>query len=127
MVERGSMQHYKCPKCGYWGNRLEFTSKRDMVERFLTHVEIPEDPEACWLWNGGLLNSGYGIFYPLLNQNTTAHRFMYLIFKGEIPPSPRLVVHHSCKNRICVNPEHLFLESYSQNMRHRTDYRGPKS
>ena len=70
--------------------------------RFQSYVSIIEN--GCWEWSGNKDKDGYGIFL-LRRKNRRAHRVSYYAFVGMIPYG--LVVHHTCKNRCCVNPEHL--------------------
>ncbi len=74
-------------------------------ERFWSRVN---KTEACWLWTGAH-SSGYGMFTPARNKepqrNLTAHRIAYYLIKGEIPSE--LFLDHLCRNRGCVNPDHL--------------------
>lgn len=76
-------------------------------EKFLSKIRINSESE-CWEWRGCLTKQGYGI-YGLLNgdkyKTHPAHRVSYSIFKGEL--SEILVLDHVCKNKACVNPEHL--------------------
>lgn len=70
-------------------------------DRFWGKVNKTDD---CWLWTGCLADTGYG----RLTYNTEqwyAHRLSYVLHKGEI--SEGLVLDHLCRNRACVNPDHL--------------------
>lgn len=67
--------------------------------------------EGCWLWTGAT-NGKYGVF-PNPNGNY-AHRFSYVISKGEIPKGQ--CVCHTCDTPLCVNPDHLFLASQQENI-----------
>lgn len=74
---------------------------------------IPEPNTGCWLWTGTSRN-GYGRF--IWDGNAyTAHRVAYQILKGPVPP--HLMVLHRCDTPACINPDHLFLGTQSDNMR----------
>ena len=57
----------------------------------------------CWEWTGSV-SRGYG--KVKVNGTThTAHRAVYEAMIGPVPKE--LQVDHLCRNRLCVNPDHL--------------------
>lgn len=77
-------------------------SERNKVEiRFWLKVE---KTDRCWLWKGWKHESGYGRFV-IHGNNTYPHRIAYEVVKGRIPEGKTL--DHLCRNRLCVNPDHL--------------------
>lgn len=68
--------------------------------RFLDKVEVGD----CWAWTGGMYSEGYGSYWTGA-KNVRAHRFCYETLVGPVPDG--LVLDHLCRNRLCVNPDHL--------------------
>ena len=64
--------------------------------------DLVEGP--CWVWIAGLKNNGYGDF-KLRGKTILSHRLAYTITSGTIDEALKL--DHLCRNRNCVNPDHL--------------------
>lgn len=73
-----------------------------------------ERTEGCWIWCGPVHRSGYGRCYFAQGWTRYAHRVAYLLAVG--PVAADLELDHLCRNRRCVNPDHLELVSHRQNI-----------
>lgn len=58
---------------------------------------------GCWRWDGPIDN-GYALAHPARGMRVKAHRWVYDMKWGLVEG---LVVHHTCGNRRCINPDHL--------------------
>lgn len=68
--------------------------------------------DGCWVWQGAKKPSGYGNIY-VEGRYLNTHRAAYMAFVGPIPDG--LTIDHLCRNRSCVNPDHLEPVTHREN------------
>jgi hypothetical protein len=76
-------------------------------------------PAGCWEWRGAIGPDGYGkISFVCADGKSRvykAHRLVYDLLIGDF--SPDLAIDHLCRNRSCVNPDHLQQVTLGENTR----------
>lgn len=71
---------------------------------------------GCWDWKGTKDKDGYSIVW-IQGKNIKLHRMSYFFKYGTLDPN--LQVAHSCNNRYCFNPDHLYQATHQENIEYR--------
>jgi hypothetical protein len=94
------------------------------LERLLARIRITPPPSSslrsnCWEWTGGTCNHGYGQIgirsAAGKYKRVLVHRLAYEELVGPVPDGKEL--DHLCRNRLCINPDHVEPVTHTVNLR----------
>jgi hypothetical protein len=103
--------HRNPPRRGR-GNESPIHLNQAQVVRFWTHVR-KDGASGCWVWASYRTRSGYGRF-SVGDIDLRAHRVSWILVRGQLNPGDTL--DHLCRNRACVNPDHLEVVDHRTNI-----------
>jgi hypothetical protein len=94
--------------------RLEVPIIPDSDELNLARLWSKVEVGDCWRWTGSTQGAGYGQFW-YTDRLYTAHRLIRQQLVRDVIPT--LDLDHLCRNRLCVNPDHLEPVTFLENLR----------
>ena len=103
---------------------MPYREKRETrLRKFMDKVSVNE-ATGCMEWTGSMLPNGYGQV-GWRNRLWVAHRAFW-VFMGNPDPTG-FDLDHKCRNRKCINPDHLEIVTRSENLRRGFLARGCKN
>ena len=85
----------------------------EVISKFWSKAEIRSAGE-CWPWRGCISSKGYGRFALPGGRLVRVHRLAWQLTNGDIPTGK--VTDHLCRNRSCVNPQHIEIVTNKENV-----------
>ena len=92
--------------------------RADKLAPLLFEKIVVDSATRCWIWQGSFSGSNGGKGRPTLwvnKRNVSASRLSYAVFRG-IVPAGKLVCHICDRGNFCINPWHLYLGTYKDNL-----------
>jgi hypothetical protein len=106
-VEVGGMGSYCSRSCHYAHKRS--LPPRDWTGRFWSKVDkngSSWNGTPCWIWIASIDKTGYGRFTIRRGSTVPAYQ-VSCVLAGKLIDKSQYQHDHLCRNRACVNPEHI--------------------